>query len=482
MVKKIINKLKTFFSKKLRRHIYLVFFFTLSLFLSYLFFIIILQPFFNLYFLADQNKEEVDSNNNIIKSFNNNFLKSMSFSSFYDSFYNLTAVSSYSNLYYDVTFSSFSSKPEFEFKKVDIKDYNIDIETNNQKNSDYNKVCIESDCLERKGKKLYINGNNIYLPSFKGSLEFVSIDKLEDEFYVSIVILEGDVYRVKFYTYDKYFSEVLKEIDIESEESGIVGIGGVKDDFLIFYGSSIGPLYRVVNGEIYDSTSLLSRRMTSSYFKPEIERVINSSGRADFYVYSHDNKQKIFLKFWDNDGESNSLSGVIDLYRLLKIESNVLNVESIKRKDGFNNILFELGNNNHYLYTDKGFDNNLRGEIISDQIPDNNNIFDFKIKEIEKIYLNFDNDSLSLSDDKCFSLHAKEIFDANEEAKYFLNTNISDDLDDNVWEEVNLDEPLKSFSGNKIQGFRLKLIFPKYLESFSSPFLNSWSLNYYYNK
>jgi hypothetical protein len=482
MNKKSFKKLKNFFNQKIRRRIYLVFLFILSILLSLLFFLIILKPVINFYFLGNYQIEEFEDSFVYKRHLKFNNFYPEYFSPFFDSFYNLSDVKSYSNLYYDVTFSAFMSQPEYEFKRVDIEDYNIDTEINNQRNGDYNKVCIENDCLERKGKKLYINQNNIYLPSFKGSLEFVSIDRLENEFYVSFVILEDDVYKVRFYIYDNYFTEVLKEINIESEEPGVVGIGGVKDDFLIFYGSPIGPLYRVVNGEIYDSTSILSRRMTSSYFKPEIERVINSSGRADFYVYSNDSNKKILLKLWDNNGDSNNLSGVIDLYNLLKIESTVLDVENVSREDSFNNIFLKLNDNNNYLFTDKGFDNNLKGEIISEQIPDNNTIFDFKIKEIEKINLNIDSESLSLNDNKGFSLQVKEIFDANEEVKYFSNTNIRDDLDSDVWEEIDLSEPLKSFSGNKIEGFRLRLIFPKFDDNYSSPFLNSWSVNYYYYK
>jgi hypothetical protein len=272
---------------------------------------------------------------------------------------------------------------------------------------------------------------------------------------------------------------VLKNLNVVSENPGIIGIGGIKNDFIVFYASSPGQVYRVYNGEVIDSSRILSRRMTADYFRPEIKRIENSSSRADYYVYSLLSDEDIFLKFWDNIGKINSLSGVLDLYKLLEIKEGGIEIIETNTENAFNQIVIK-NKDNYYLYTDKGFKSNLKSEIISSIIPNSATIYDFKITNFEKLNLEFDEDSLN--SDKSFNLHVKEIFDVNTDRKYFSDTGYSDDLKENVWKEIDLNKPLQSFSGNKIEGFRLRLVFPELIDINSSPFLNSWTANYYHQK
>ena len=459
---------------KIRRQINLVFFFAFAIILSTIFFILVLKPIFlNIFF--NQNIAKQSSLEQIIKrQFNTESYKQEYFASFYDNFYNLSGVERYSNLYYDSTFSSFSSVPFYELNKyeVDIKDFNA------VSNDDYEKLCIENKCLERKEKKLYLNGNLIYLPEFNGSIEFISIDRLDDIFYVSFTILKDNKYQVIFYTYDKYFKEVLRDLKISSDIVAPVGIGGTSDDFLIFYGSSLGPLYRVKNNEYFDSSNILSRRISNSYFRPEIFKVENIDGQSDFYIYSSFGNGPILLKMWDNIGPDNSISGVIDLYKLLNLKVSGIRIIDTKKRDNYNEIILKVDDNDiFYSFIDKGFKDGIEGEIISSQVK-NKDVFKFNISSIEKLDIEFDKDSLG----SILNLSVKEIIDTVEEKESFKNISYSDDLESMIWTKIDIANPLEAFSGNDIENIRLKLVFPSYDNSFSSPFLNSWTFNYYYTK
>lgn len=461
----------------LRRYINLAFFFALSVILSIIFFLVIFKPCLSNIFISKYKSDNINSENVLIKKTSLNYQAKISFDSFYDNFYNLSSVEKYSNLYYDTTFSAFMSPLNYNFIKyegdINLVDNNIN----------YEKVCIEDNCLESIEKKLYINGNSIYLPSFNGDLEFISIDNIEDIFYVSFVIFFEENYEVKFYTYDNYLEEVLKDLNIKSDEPGVLGVGGTKDDFLVFYGSSLGQLYRVYNQEILDCSNILSRRTSFDYFKPEIFRVINNSGKADFYVYNSLENNPILIKFWDNIGDSNYLSGAMDLYKLFNISSSEVKITRVNKDiNNFNELILDYGNNNYYRFLDFGFSYTNRGEIISTQIPNLNSIFSFNVSEVKKIELEFDKDSLGQINDGAYNLYLKEIKDSVSDKRLDSDLVYSNDLNNEDWTKIDLKDYTNIFSEDRIESFRLKIVFPKYENSFSSPFLNSWIFNYYYYK
>jgi len=457
----------------IRRHINLVFFFALAIILSCLFFVLVLKPLVNSFFKFDSflySESKVEKLIN--RQFNSQPFEQQYFASFYDNFYNLSSVEKYSNLYYDSTFSSFSSIPLYEFNKNEESLRDLNTISDN-----YEKVCINNNCLERKEKKLYFNGNLIYLPEFSGVIEFISIDSLDDNFYVSFTIFKDDKYKVRFFIYDKYFKEVVKDLEIVSESLAPVGIGGSSDDFLIFYGSSLGPLYRVKDNKYFDSSNILSRRISNSYFRPEIIKVENIDGQSDFYVYSIFGNGPIFLKMWDNVGEDSLISGVIDLYKLLNLSGEKIIIIDGQKRNTYNEIKLKTEGDNYYSFIDKGFKNDLNGEIISSQVNNKERI-KFNISSIEKLDIEFDKESLN----KNYNLKIKEIIDMIEEGEGFNSISYSDDLESVLWAKVDINNPLDSFSANDIENIRLKLEFPTYNNSFSSPFLNSWTFNYYYTK
>jgi len=388
----------------------------------------------------------------------------ISFYSFFEPFFNLSNVERMNNLYYDEEMTALMFSPDYEWRP-DSSLSSSSISSNFSES--YDKRCLKSSCLELKGSELFFNERKLRLPEplSSGRLSAVSIGALDDRFMVGLTYEKDKKYQGFVYSYNgNNFSRLLKSEDISSEYSGLFGFGGKSDDFLVIYGAKKGIAYRLSGKNVYDISRFFDYRVMANGFKPEVLRV-DRKGNVAWYIYSLSKNNPTLVKLWSNSGESKGVSGAVSFRKSLPGADGVLfSVESLSDEE------IRLAYKTSFAsgtFVDRGFKNDLPGEYVSAQIPYQDRVFKFRVKEIEKANFELDSASLAKLNNNLIQISYKEIDSVKSEGDFWSSLLIND---------------LKQFSGKKIEKLRLKAVFPVETDKFSSPFFSELSFDFRYSR
>lgn len=477
---------------KLRRFLKIVSFFAFSVALVVLWFIFIFQNTLDLLRLKKTvyNYEfEAETKEGEFYYDEKKYFGPLYFASFSDPLYNSAAIASLKNARFDSKAMSISLELDYDWS-----DFSLNGVSNSLEYFSENKKCLSFGCLEIKDNSLYFEGKLLKLPALTsaGHLSTLSIGLTDNKFLIGLSVEESEEkYRAFVYFFDgQNFSQILENENINSSQADFFGFGGTRDDFLVIYGSSPGQAWRFFDNKFEDVSSFFDYRVMSQGFKPEILRIVNPSGRADFYIFSLSPHNPKLLKVWENPGEEKALSGIIDLTDTLSLKgekiifyswSNIM-PEYNNKIERANFLLADLGSGVFRLFKDYGFKNENRAEIISKPIPSYKELFKFQVKEILEAGPVFDSASDKLKNDSAFRFYIKEVFDTKLEQETFLNSLVDKDLEKSLWSEFNTEDPLNTFSGNDLEKLRLKVVFPVFDDKFASPFLEAWNFKFNYSR
>lgn len=477
---------------KLRRFLKIISFFAFSIILFVLWFVFIFQNTLNLLGFENQIYDyefKDDAEEGELYYDEKKYFGPLYFASFSDPLYNSAAIASLKNARFDYKTAAISLEPDYDWS-----DFSLNGISNSLEYFSENKKCLSFGCLEIKDKSLYFDGKPLKLPTLAstGHLATLSIGSTDNKFLIGLSLKESEEkYHGLVYFFDgQNFSQILKDEKISSSQVDFFGFGGIDSDFLIIYGSSPGRAWRLLNNEVKDISKFFDYRVMGKGFKSEILRIVNPSGRADFYIFSLSPHNPKLLKVWENPGEEKALSGIIDLTDTLSLKgekiifyswSNIM-PEYNNKIERANFLLADLGSGVFRLFKDYGFKNENRAEIISKPIPSYKELFKFQVKEILEAGPVFDSASDKLKNDSAFRFYIKEVFDTKLEQETFLNSLVDKDLEKSLWSEFNTEDPLNTFSGNDLEKLRLKVVFPVFDDKFASPFLEAWNFKFNYSR
>lgn len=367
------------------------------------------------------------------------------------------------NLYFDKTATAIFFPPDYEWRDAiaeasDKEDFKA-IKFNDFKGPYNDERCLNDNCLEQRGNKLYYNGRVLAHPSSVRNLdiEALSIGALQNRWLVGYTIKKKDGYEAQaFYFKGGKFTKILFPEPLSSPYFGLFGFGGIEDDFLIIYGAYQGTAYRVRGERVIKLDKLFGLRVMDKGFKPEVIRAVRDSD-VSWYIYSQSLNHPQLIKLWQNGGEEIVGEQTFpDLFfghksagfrlRAVFPDRVVLGAELTDSKD----------NKSFKTFTDKGFKNTSEGNLVTRPISHDGGKSEIIIKKIARARLEINEADRSL-------------------VKFLFSSNGVD------WRNIPLGEN-SDFTTSKIKSYFLGLIFPPSQDRFYSPFVSGISFDYYCQK
>ncbi|MEI6529786.1 MAG: hypothetical protein WCN88_05355 [Candidatus Falkowbacteria bacterium] len=467
MLPKIINK------KTLLNLGYIIFF---SLFLIIVYYLT--NYFFATFFaragsninLSTQEEKTAEGNTseNALNNKQSGDPSSLIFSSFFDSFASNHLIDeTATSMYRDDLVTAVYFPPLYSFELAPI-----DIITKNKKNIDdiylndflrplniIDKRCLVGKCLEQRGARLIYEGKSLSLPEDINDSDIagLSIGALEKNWLIGVTLKDGVNYLGRIYSFDgsKFtalsFGEKIEKIS--SSYFGLFGFGGAESDFLVIYGAYRGLAYRFQAGHITDISKFFDFRVMATGFKPEIIRATNGD-LVYWYVYSSSLARPHLIKLWQN--KRGEIIGEADFRYMFSDTGEAASFKLMNTSDREFVLLARLKKETtetFKIFSDRGFDNKMPGELIFNPIGVDSEII---IKTIA-------NSKLGSPTAPCL------------ESKFSFST------DNKNWQELPCGENL-NFANPVKNNYFLRVDFPAQSDKFYSPFLDEVLFDFYYQK
>ncbi len=301
-------------------------------------------------------------------------LSSLLVRTFGDGFTSLVNINSeLSDMYWDYQVSAFLFPPLANMQKIET--CSTEACGHFIADKDWQSFCKDNVCLERIKLDLFYNEQELKQPAELSDENIlnVSIGGVGEFWYIAYVLGQKEDEEVWIYRFDgdNFHSLISKDTDLSfklkgGRINGSLGFGGYPDDLLIVYGGYYGQILRLQNEEtLIDLSNFFPLRLTASIYFPLIE---NSSQARSFYVCNSSPNRPILLKLWqDKQGE---VIGSVNLERVVFSQMSVRRLICLPGQDGADlTLLLQIDNTwQRWLLTDKGFDNQVARQVVSNNI------------------------------------------------------------------------------------------------------------------
>lgn len=421
------------------------------------------------------------------------------FSSFFNSFHNLSAISEQENLYHESSLGALMFAPDYKYQDCladnSYEQYFSNFYLNKfpVTNADYyDKRCFGDTCLEQKYLSLFLDGEPLTLPSELTNIKALSIglvksgDALADSgegfFLLGATIYQDDSYQGLVYILkNSKFEQILTKTEIISPYFGRFGFGGEPDDFLVIYGAEQGLAYRLQSGtqEIEDLSHFFDFRLMDRGFKAEVIK-LEQDNRANFYLFSLTENKPKFIKLWENQAGLGISGGTVLRAPALNKnnQTQILFLQKLTTKYLNHDLSLLVSDTERcQIFYDYGFKNETEAFFISKQHPDEGTSLS-RIRQIADLHLKLDLASSFLETEKSPLLFFRPISSSTETIS---ENSLANDLRNLLWQEVKSPDA-QELIDITFESFVIKVVFPTQIDKFYSPFLQDLTLNYYYSQ
>ncbi|MFZ2310497.1 MAG: hypothetical protein WAW11_03050 [Patescibacteria group bacterium] len=325
----------------------------------------------------------------------------------------------------------------------------------NQFKGPYNdKNCLQNNCLEQKGNKLYYNGRPVSLPISIKNLQAISIGIIANRFVVGFTSKNTEYQAEAFYFDNLKFSKIPNLKTIYSSNFGLLGFGGEANDFLVIYGAYKGQIFRVRDGQVINLDKFTSHRLMNNGFKAEIIKVKNNN-YVNWYITSATVSNPQFIKLWQDD--KGEIVGAVSLLNELKIsdqlELKLLDVTS--NKASFLAHLKSDTQDYWQVFNDYGFKNKQTANLVTLPLSHNSSNAEVFVKKIGLSELSLDT-----------------------QGQPFVKTEVS--FDGSTWKKITWGNNI-DFEQKGSKSYFIKIIFSPVINSFYSPFIDNIMFTYLYS-
>jgi hypothetical protein len=319
--------------------------------------------------------------------------KELHYNVYGDHFVNDLAIdTNLTNFYYDNITTAFIFSPQYNWLEkgfcqnsycgLEALDWNFP-KIGGDENSKY---CIGEKCLEIVDKSIFLNGNEINVPSNIRDFEIknINIYPLSSSWLVGFVFQDGALEKGRAYIFNgNSFSDLDPQdefpfVSRENFNRASFGFGGDDDNYLVIYGGYDFLGYQVTNKKKVDISRFFGLRVSGGGFTPIAIKQENGNETV-WYVCSLTENSPRLIKLWQN--ETDSIKGSLSL--TAKILEDREKADSAWCRSGANlgelEVIISRGNNYYRrLLQDNGFEQKNNYRLVT------RNLFS-KNGELEKV-------------------------------------------------------------------------------------------------
>ena len=240
--------------------------------------------------------------------------------------------------------------------------------------------CNQNNCLEKDGKQLIYNGDNLNLPEEvdKNELVSISLGGIGGNWYVGFILGKNDQDKdVWVYRFDgkKYIPIINNNSDISfpvrgGRLNGYLSFGGSQEDLYIVYGGYFGQIKRLKNEEkLIDLTEFFSLRFTNHGFFSKIQ---TSEEAQAIYICNTKSNRVNILKLWKS--KDDEVIGSVDLKNLILKEIPAIRIDCLPGNDKYDlRVLVKTKDSWQKIgVIDRGFNNEIIRQVASSDINSSN--------------------------------------------------------------------------------------------------------------